>query len=164
MGSIGQAIFGGSKSKQQSDSYNQAYPYIQQQYGGVANNGLDASNMVRNLLGLGDSQAGTNAFNQYKNSAGYQAAEHAGTQAIDNSQAAKGLLGSGGTLKSISRFGTDLTNQYFNNYLDRLTGQSSQGLQAGALISGAGQVSHGSGSSSEKPGMSKFIGSILAAA
>lgn len=164
MSDIGQAIFGGSKSKQTSDSYNQAYPYVQQQYGGVADNGVGANNMVKNLLGLGDSQAGADAFNQYKNSAGYQATEHAGTDAITNSQAAKGLLGSGGTLKSISRFGTDLTNQYFNNYLDRLTGQSSQGLQAGALISGAGQVSHGTGSSSQKPGMSKFIGSLLAAA
>lgn len=164
MSDIGQAIFGGSKSKQTSDSYNQAYPYVQQQYGGVANNGVAASNMVKNLLGLGDTQAGTDAFNQYKGSSGYQADEHAGVGAITNSAAAKGLLGSGGTLKDISRFGTDLTDKYFNNYLDRLTGQSSQGLQAGALISGAGQVSHGQSNSSQKPGMSKFIGSLLAAA
>jgi hypothetical protein len=166
MGDIMQGIFGGSKSKQssQSNSHNEAYPWLQQTYGGVAQQGVDSSNMLHNLLGLGDSAAGSAAFNQYKNSSGYQADEHAGTQAITNSNAAKGLLGSGETLKDISRFGTDLTDKYYNNYLDRLMGYGNQGLQAGGLISGAGQVanSSSSGNSSQKPGIAKFLGSIMA--
>lgn len=164
MGKVGQFIFGGSKADSKQDSYNQAYPYVQQQYGGQVSNGTGANDMVSNLLGTGDTAEGQAAFENYKNSAGYQAAEHAGTQAITNSNAAKGLLQSGDTLKGISQFGTDLTNQHYNNYLDRLLGLSSQGIQAGGLISGAGQVSHGTSDSSQKPGISKFLGSLLAAA
>lgn len=164
MSDIGQAIFGGSKAQSQQNSHNEAYPWLQQQYAGQVGTGTGATSMLGNLLGLGDTQAGTDAFNQYKNSAGYQADEHAGTQAITNNNAARGLLQSGDTLKSISQYGTDLTNKYYQNYLNDLLGLSGQGIAAGGLISGAGQVSQGTSSSSQKPGMSKFIGSILAAA
>jgi len=168
MGDIGDALFGGSRSKQQSSSTssNLAYPMLSTAYAGQIGNGTGASSMLANLLGLGNTQAGVDAFNNYKNSAGYQAEEKAGTNAITNNNAARGLLQSGDTLKSISQYGTDLTNRYYNNYLNDLLGLSSQGIAAGGLLSDAGRVSSStsSGNSSNKSGgMGKFLGSALTA-
>lgn len=176
-------IFGGSKQKQSStqqssstshsESGNQAYPWLQQQYGGQVGTGLGANNAIANLLGLGDSQAGADAFNAYKNSAGYQSALTAGTDAIMGNKAAGGLLQSGSALRGISRFGSDLASQYYDKYLNNLLGLSNQGLQAGSLISGAGQYSKSdsssqstgssTGSSSSKPGIGGLIGGIASA-
>lgn len=168
MGSIGDALFGGSRSKQQasSTSSNLAYPGLSQAFGGQISTGTGANTMLGNLLGLGNTQAGVDAFNNYRNSAGYQAEEKAGTQAITNNNAARGLLQSGDTLKSISQYGTDLTNRYYNNYLQDLLGLSGQGVAAGGLLSDAGRVSSSSssGNSSNKSGgMGKFLGAALTA-
>jgi len=164
MVSIGDALFGGSQSKQQSSSGNLAYPGLSSAFGGQISNGTGANSMLANLLGLGNTQAGVDAFNNYKNSAGYAAEEKAGTNAITNNNAARGLLQSGDTLKSISQYGTDLTNRYYDNYLKDLLGLSSQGIAAGGLLSDAGRTSSSSGSSHEKSGgMGKFLGSALAA-
>lgn len=163
MGSIGDALFGGTTKKAQATSSNLAYPGLSQAFSGQIGNGTGANTMLANLLGLGNTQAGVDAFNNYKNSAGYQAEEKAGTQAITNNNAARGLLQSGDTLKSISQYGTDLTNRYYDNYLKDLLGLSSQGIAAGGLLSDAGKVSQSTDNNHEKSGgMGKFLGSILA--
>jgi len=186
------SIFGGSKSKQQSQqssqsqsqsqsnslSYNQAYPWAKETFGGMAQNAGGANDMVSALLGVGgDSQAAQQAFDNYKNSAGYQFQLQQGMNAINGNAAAKGMLSSGATAKALAGYGQNLASTYYNNYLDKLLGVGQQGLQAGGLVTGAGNVSQSnstststsssrgtsSGNSSSKPGIGGFIGSIASA-
>lgn len=153
------AIFGGSKSKQSSSSSNQAYPYLQQAYGGQVSNGTTANNSLLSLLTGG---AGSqDAFNNYKNSAGYRSTLDAGSHAITDNAASRGLLNSGATGKALTNYGQNLNQQYYNNYLNQLLGVSQQGLAAGGLIGGAGSTSSSTGSSSSKPGIGGFLGALL---
>ena len=173
LGTAYQSVFGGERSKsksnwqQSSESGNRAYPYIQETFGNIASNTGQANDYVSRLLGLGgDASVQKAAFDQYRDSAGYNFLRDEGINAVTASNAAKGLLKSGSTLTALQNRGTQLADTYLTNYLDRLNNLSTQGLQAGALISDAGKysVSSGSGTStssgSEKPGITKFLGMI----
>lgn len=166
------SIFGGSKSKQssssQSSSYNQAYPWLRDTYGGAAQTGLNGTNALSALLGLsGDPSKYQDAFNNYKDSTGYDFMFDEGQRAINGNAAAKGSLQSGATLKALNQYGTNIASTYYNNYLDRLLGLSDSGYKAGSLISGAGgtaqSTSQSKGTSSSKPGISSFLGQALSA-
>lgn len=166
------AIFGGSKSKQksqsqqtsQSQTYNQAYPWAQQTYNPVVQQGNSALDLVSKLLSGG--AAGDAALSQYKDSAGFRTTLDSGSQAITNNRAARGLLGSGSTLRRLTQFGQDTAQKYFTDYITKLLGLGSAGLQAGGLITGAGQVgtsasqgtSSSSGSSSSTGGLAALLG------
>lgn len=173
LGSAYQSVFGGERSKskstweQSSESGNRAYPYIQDTFSGVASNTGRANDYVSRLLGLGgDASVQKAAFDQYREGAGYNFLRDEGMSAVTGSQAAKGLLKSGSTLTRLQDRGTQLADTFLNNYLDRLNGLSTQGIQAGALISDAGKYSTSTGSGvsnssgSEKPGITKFLGMI----
>lgn len=177
------AIFGGSKSKQQSTSqqssqaqntsYNKAYDFLQDTYAPVAQQGTGASKLLASLLGYGDPGAFQPAFDNYKSSAGYDFILDSGSRAITGNAASKGMLNSGATLKALNSFGQNTASQFYNNFLDRLLGASNQGMQAGNLISGAGNYGQGTSSSqgtsnstsssSSKPGIGGFIGSVASA-
>lgn len=169
MGKVFSSIFGGGGSKQkaqaQNSSQNQAYPWLQQQYAPQVQQGLDASDAYGNLLGLSGPSRFDEQFNDYKDSSGYNFMLDQGSKAITGNNAAKGLLNSGSTLKALNTFGQNTASTYFNQYLDRLLGLTKSGQEAGGLISGAGNTSQGtsssSGSSYQKKGMGEFIGSIL---
>jgi hypothetical protein len=162
MGSIGKALFGGDSSQQQSSTKNQAYPYLQGAYAPQVASGTAANTAAGDLLGTGaDPHAQDAAFANYKNSTGYQSTIQAGDQAVEDSQAAKGLAQSGSTLKRLTQFGQDTGNQYFNQYMQHLLGQEQVGDQAGQIIGGAGNQSQSTGSSSKKNGMGGFLGSVL---
>lgn len=182
------SIFGGSKSKQQSQntstssgssqnaSWNDAYPWLSNNYGSMATNGIGANDFMAQLLGTKGGDEASQAFDRYKDNTGYNFVLDSGSKAITGNQATRGMLGSGATLKALNTFGQNTGTSFFNNFLDKLLGQSQQGLGAGGLISGAGQKSLGnsnsssssqgtsSGSSSTKPGMGQFLGSIVSAA
>lgn len=181
MGSITQGIFGGSKAKQTSastssstgGSWNDAYPQLQSQFSSTAGNTGTASNAMSNLLGLGtDPTAANQAFDNYRNSTGYQFKMDQGTQAINSNAATKGLYGSGATLKALDTFGQNTASTSFNDYLSQLLGLGNQGIQAGQLISGAGaksasqstSSSTGNSNSSSKPGLAAMLGQAAAGA
>lgn len=67
------------------------------------------------------------------------------SQNITGQGAASGILNSGTTARALQSRGADLNQQYFNNYLQNLSGLSSQGLQAGGLVANTGQTSQGTG-------------------
>lgn len=73
------------------------------------------------------------------NQPGFQAQMDQGTQAIQKSASARGLLGSGNMLKDLANFGSSLEGQYYNSTLDRLAQQAGQGAQAAASSSQASQ-------------------------
>lgn len=178
------AIFGGSKSKskqqsqaqstsqQQSASWNDAYPGLAGQFNPLIQTGLDASDFLGQLLGLRGGTAAQEGFDRYKDASGYEFIMDSGQDAISGNAAARGLLNSGATAKALTKFGQNTASQFYNNYLDRLLGLSTQGIQAGGLLGSAGQRSYGTGnsqstssstgtsSSSSKPGIGGFLGQI----
>ena len=171
------AIFGGSKSKQSSQSTsssqsgNQAYPLLRDTYTPVVNQGNQALSQVSALLGLGGDTAGANkAFDAYRGSTDYDFTVGQGQKAINTNAATSGLLGSGKTLKSLQAFGQNTAQKYLGDYISRLLGIGSSGLQAGGLISGAGGTSQSmgnstsTGTSGSTPGFAGLLGSLMGSA
>jgi len=121
-------------------NYLQGSP-IGQQYlpaGGAAINQQAA------LLGIGgDPEAAAQAFQNYQNSTGFQGQMQAGQQAVTGSAAARGMLGSGSTLKALQSHGQQLGAQSFNNYLGQLTGVAGMGMQAGGMMGNAAMQGYG---------------------
>ena len=136
MGLLG-SLFGGSKSK--SSSSNQAFGYLKDALAGTVSGGTNAFSQLSDLLGGG--------FDQYKNDAGFNYALNTGTRNIAGGAAAKGLLNSGSTSKALANYESNLGNQYYNNYLDKLQSLVTGGLQGAGIIAGAGQTSTSSGKS-----------------
>jgi hypothetical protein len=141
-----------SQSTQSSDSrsFNNYWPQAQEDFGGFTANGGGANNAMAALLGLGgDTGAQDAAFQNYRDSTGYQFGLDQGTQAITGGAASKGLLNSGSTAKALSQFGQDYASTKFNDYLTQLSGLAGQGLQAGSLLGNVGQesISHSEGQS-----------------
>jgi len=148
------SIFGGSKQK--ASSSNKAYPYIQDTFGSTAGTTGGVSDAISSLLGLGGSRAQSDAFNNYRDSTGYNFQLDQGSKAITGNNAAKGILNSGSTAKALTSYGQNLASQSMNDYLSQLFNLGNLGLGAGSLISGAGNTSTSSGSS--KKGIGGFLG------
>lgn len=64
------------------------------------------------------------------NDPGYKAGLQGGVNAIDQGAAARGLLGSGGRLKALERYGQDYANQHLDNIFARYMGASGIGQNA----------------------------------
>lgn len=157
-------ITGGTKQSSQSESksWNEAFPFVKDKFGGFADTAGKSNDALAALLGIGgDPAASEAAFNNYLGSSGYDFALDQGTRAITGSNAAKGLLKSGATLKALNSFGQGLAAQRFDNYLDKLGALTGQGLSAGSLIAQAGQRSEGT--SQSKGNSSRGFGGILGA-
>ena len=81
-------------------------------------------------LGFGDTAQTDAAFQNFLNSTGFRSQLAAGSEAITGNQAARGLLNSGATLKRLTRFGQDLGQQGFTNFLGQLGNVAGRGLTA----------------------------------
>lgn len=104
-------------------------------------NGAAANDQLSNLLGLNGAQGSAQSspgFQNYLNSTGYQFQMQQGQDAIASSQAARGLLNSGGTAKELEQYGQGLASTSFNNYLSQVGNVAAQGENAYATIGGAG--------------------------
>lgn len=141
---------GNSKQSSSTQSSNQAYGTISNDLGSTASGVGDISSLLSSLLtGTG----GTDAYNAYKNSTGFNQQMQAGSQAITDNAASRGLLQSGSTAKALTQYGTNLANQNYGNYLTQLLGAQNSGINAAQVIAGAGQQSSGSTSGKSKTGL-----------
>lgn len=148
-------IFG---KRAKSSSGNLAYGDIKNTFSPLTSFAGSGANAIQALLS-GD----TSGFDAFKKATGFDAAAETGSRGITGNAAAKGLLRSGGTGRSLQKFGQDLQSQSSGSYLDRLFGLSNLGMNAGQLISSAGQTSKQSGGG--KSGLGNALGmgaSILA--
>lgn len=141
MGSLQRGLFGGSKQSSSSTSSNQAFDFLKNAFSGITDQGGQASSTIANLLGLGGQPAQTGAFDNWRANTGYNFGFNEGQRGITGSAASKGLLNSGSTAKALTQFGQDYASTKYGDYMNQLSGLLGQGLQAGNLISGAGQVS-----------------------
>lgn len=133
-------------AKSSSENTNNAL--IKSLYGTQASQGTDATDYLSALLtGQGDTAGAQAGYSNYLQQAGYAPAMRRLAQGITGQGAASGLLNSGATANALQTRGTELNNQYYNNYLQQLAGLSGLGLQAGGLIANTGQTSTSSGGS-----------------
>lgn len=162
MGSLSRSLFGGSKQSSQSTSQNQAYPFVQQAFNPFIDTGTQANSQMANLLGLNGGPAQTQGFDNWRNSTGYNFGLNQGMSAITGSAAAKGLLNSGSTARALSQFGQDYGATKFGDYMSQLQGLINPAMQAGGLITNAGQVTNSSSKgNSSNGGFGSVVGSLF---
>lgn len=92
--------------------------------------GNNARGMYDNALGLNGADGNAAATSAFQAGPGYQFALDQGTRAALRGASAAGMLNSGNTLAALTGYGQGLANQEYGGWLDRLSGVSSQGLQA----------------------------------
>jgi hypothetical protein len=104
------------------------------------NAGDTANTELQGFLGLGGSPAAsTAALNTYLNSTGYQFNRDQGISAITGDKAASGLLNSGSTLQALDTFGTNLADQYGQQYVGNLQNEVGTGVSASNALAGEGE-------------------------
>ena len=166
MGSLATSMFGGgtSKSQQTQSSENRAFPWLQSTFNPVAQQGVGASGQLASLLGLSGGPAQTQGFDNWRNSTGYKFGMDEGLKAVTGGAASKGLLNSGSTARALTQFGSDYASSKYNDYTSLLSGLLGQGIQAGNVVGGAGNVSQGQStnvSRESKGGFGGVVGSLL---
>lgn len=99
------------------------------------NNGVGASNMLASAYGLnGGNPLNGGALAQFMNSPDYQFALKGGSDALDNSAAAKGGALGGNQIRAQTEYGQGLATQNLQNYFAKLTGMAGQGITAGSNL------------------------------
>lgn len=76
------------------------------------------------------------AFDNYRNSTGYQFRMGQGMNALNTGYAARGLLNSGAAQKAALQYGQNIASAEFGNYLGALGNQQGVGLSAGNALAG----------------------------
>ena len=139
------------KSKAVASNVNQKV--LTDTYTPQAQQGITGGNYLTALLtGQGDVGAANAGYDNYKAMTGYEPAMRNLSNSIVGGGAASGLLRSGSTAKALTKYGAELDQGFYNNYLQQLAGLSQMGQGAGQLIQGAG-----SGDVITKPSMFSSI-------
>lgn len=91
-----------------------------------------------------------NGFTNYLGSTGFNFQKQQGESAITGSAAARGVLNSGSTAKALTKYGQGIGANYFNSYLDQLSGLNTQqgntagqGITASQIVGQAGTTGGG---------------------
>jgi hypothetical protein len=104
------------------------------------NSGYGAESELNGFLGLGGDPAATQAaFQKYLNSTGYQFDYNQGLDAVAQSKAASGLLGSGSLVKALDAYGAGLAQQYGQQYVQNLEYETGLGANSANALAGQGQ-------------------------
>lgn len=155
MGGLISSIFGGSSKKAENQSTQESGNYnrdlLTNAFSPALGYTAQGGGQLADLLGLNGQDAGAQAGARadFRNTPGYQFAMDEGSRAITGSQAAKGLLNSGSTLKSLNKFGQGMADQTYQSYIQNLLGLGGLGTQAGQIVGNAGQYSKGQSTGSE---------------
>ncbi len=94
--------------------------------------GGNALSRLNALYGFDGAEAQQKGFDEFREDPGYRYALDQGTQQVQSSAAARGMLQSGGTLKAIQDRGMNLADQGFSNYISRLRAAAESGQNAAA--------------------------------
>jgi hypothetical protein len=114
-----------SRLGQAADLYRPAYA-----------RGEQASGVYSDSLGLNGAEGNQRAVNSFQAGPGYQWQVDQASKAAGNKASALGIAGSGNTLTALATLGSNLANQEYGGWQDRLKGVSDQGMQAAGGIAG----------------------------
>ncbi len=156
MSGVVHALFGGGsdKSQQTSSSSNKAWDVLSNPLTPVVQGGANSFNTLNDTLGKG--------FDDYKKNAGFDFQLNRGQQGITGSAAARGLLNSGSTAKSLATFETGLGSQMYNNYLDRLKGVADLGISGGGgVLAASGATSTGQATGNKQDYGKGILGTLF---
>lgn len=95
-----------------------------------------ATTRLEDLFGLNGLANQQSAVDAYRTSPGFDAQLAAGTRAINQSAAARGMGQSGATLKALQGYGQDLYDQDYQQYLNNVSGLTGQGFAGAQGIQG----------------------------
>ena len=133
-----------AKSGAVSGGQGQANAAIEQGLGTATNQlspwattGQPANQQQSDLLGLNGQPAADAAMSTFQASPGYAYQVQQGLRGVDAGAASQGILRSGATIKAEETLGSNLANQDFGDYWNRLQQLSGSGLQAATGISNA---------------------------
>lgn len=153
MGGVGRTLFGGP-SEQSSSSGNHAWEPISDAFTPALGYTTTGGNMVQGLLsGSGQNQN----LNNFANSTGMEFVRDQGMKGITSSQASRGLLGSGSTLKAMNKFGQGVGSTYLNGYMDNAFKLGNLGLGAGGVMANAGNWSKSKGEGQKNGILSSLV-------
>lgn len=119
----------------QKENYDKASgnlsPFIQ--------TGQGANNLLASFYGLnGAAPLNDNALQSFYNSPDFKFALKGGSEALDNSAAAKGGALGGNQIRAQTEYGQGLATQNLQGYLGRLAAMSGQGITAGGYLGNIG--------------------------
>lgn len=141
-------ISGGKASKAQRDAAAQQLAYQRekdaQDRADLApwrTTGASALARLAQEYGLSGGTGGATPSSGFTADPGYQFRLAEGNKAIERSAAARGLLGSGATLKAANNYAQDVASQEYGNYWNRLAGLAGVGQAATNTGIAAGQAS-----------------------
>jgi hypothetical protein len=156
----GASMYGANKAadaqsaaaKQAAAAQQQAMEYQKANYEQASGNlspfiksGQGANSLLAEAYGLsGKTALGQSSLEAFRNSPDYQFALKGGSEALDNSAAAKGGALGGNQIRAQTEYGQGLATQNLQNYFQRLSGMSGHGIQAGGIL---GQIGTGVGNS-----------------
>lgn len=150
---------GGSKSKSQStqDSYNRAYDPVNTAFSPLLGYAQQGAQGLTDFLG-----GNTTGFDNYKRGTGFDFLLGRGLDGVNAAQAGRRMFNSGATAKGLQEFGSNLSNTYADNYMQRLLSLAGIGTSAASALTGAGSVSKGQSTSTSKtsPGLLKILSSL----
>jgi hypothetical protein len=157
-GSITRALFGGSKSKNESgnlyadDLKNTFLPGAQNFGAGMG--------QAAGILGLNGGAAQDEALGNWYDSSGGKFLLGQGLDQVDAMYRSRGLGQSGAAMKAMEDYRTGLASTKLNEYMGNLSNLNQQALGAGGLVANAGQYSKGKNTSSGG-GLGTFLGALL---
>jgi hypothetical protein len=95
-----------------------------------AEGGAAAFGSYQDALGLNGADGRARAVDAFRTGPGYDFMVNQSTDAAARKASALGLTASGNTLDAITRLGSNLADQEYGSYLDRLSGVSQMGMTA----------------------------------
>lgn len=99
----------------------------------------DLSSFNSGAVSASSADAARAAFEQFRNSTGYDWRVKQGMNALNSGYAGAGTLKSGAAIKGAVDYGQGMASQEFGNYLGALGNQQALGLSAGSALAGVGQ-------------------------
>lgn len=123
--------------RQAGEAANTGYADISEMYDPYRRGGMGAWNTLLALAGQQGQGAADSAFGTFRASPGYQWRLNEGVRNVEGSEAARGSLYSGSTLKALQDRGEGLASQEYGNWTDMLRGLSDVGYGATGATAGA---------------------------
>lgn len=109
-------------------------------YAPYRDTGAKALGSLASMYGVNPDGSRIDMSDAVRATPGYQFRLNEGTKAIERSAAARGLLGSGATLKALTRYGQDYASDEYNMFTNKLATLAGVGQTATAGTAAAGEA------------------------